>query len=70
MPTDTERLDFMAKHCLSVSKNDNGEWQVFEFAPKFYTDGIVTRNAFLSTARDAIDYAMEYYLGNRRQIVG
>ncbi|MGF6963044.1 hypothetical protein OKW43_000049 [Paraburkholderia sp. WC7.3g] len=65
--TDTERLDFMAKHCLSVSENDNGEWQVFEFTPRFYGDGIVTRNSFHASARDAIDYAIVYYLGGMHQ---
>lgn len=49
--TDAERLDFMAKHGLCVSANDNGEWQVFEFVPRYYSDGIVTRNSFLASAR-------------------
>lgn len=67
MTTDTDRLDFMAQHGLCVSANDAGEWQVFEFTPKFYDDGIVTRNAFLASARDAIDYAVMHYLGGAYQ---
>lgn len=68
--TDTERLDFMAKHGLYVAEGgmSGGEWQVFESVPRFYDDGIVTRNAFLPTAREAIDYAIDHYLGNEDQV--
>ncbi len=61
--TDAERIEFMATHSLAVSANDFGEWQVFELAPKYYGDGIVTRNAFFLTPRDAIDWAMSHYIG-------
>jgi hypothetical protein len=68
MSTDGERLDFMAKHCLCVSANDFGEYQVFECVPRFYSDGVVTRNSFHASARDAIDYAIEFYLGGKNQM--
>jgi hypothetical protein len=61
MTIDTERLDFMAKHCLCVAENDNDEWQVFEYAPEPGNDGIVTRNTFFASVREAIDYAMAHY---------
>lgn len=67
METDTERLDFMVKHCLCAAPNDLGEWQVFEYVPTFYRDGIVTGNSFHASARDAIDYAIECYLGGESQ---
>lgn len=57
--TDTERLDFIEKWNLAVSANCFGEWQVFENVSTRYRDGCVTRNCFSTTARDAIDTAMD-----------